>query len=58
MKKGAVSDVGCGVVKHSAAHETVRLCADDADFSVNDADALAIAYRIFNVIANAEGMFV
>lgn len=57
VKKGDIADVGCGVVRHSSARERVRLCADTADFAVNDSDALAIACRIFNVSADAGELF-
>ncbi|MGX7873692.1 hypothetical protein ACVDG5_013830 [Mesorhizobium sp. ORM6] len=57
LKKGLVADVGCGVVKHSSAHERVKLCVDMGNFSVNDSDALAIACRIFNVAPDAGELF-
>ena len=57
MKNGELADVGCGVVRHPNEHERVKLCSSTEEFHVTDLDALSIAYRVFNVQAEAGELF-
>ena len=58
MKRGALADVGYGVVKHPGQRERARECQESGTLQVTDLDALAIAFRIFNVEPEAGELFI
>lgn len=57
IKTGEVAGVGCGVVKHAGARETVKACPPNPALNVSDTNAEAIAWRVFNVADETGGMF-
>jgi hypothetical protein len=57
LKKGLLTDIGCGVVKHPGEREHAKSCNSSDSLRVGDTDALAIAYRAFNVETEAGELF-
>lgn len=57
LKRGELTDVSCGVVKHPGDREHAKSCRQSSDLQVTDLDALAIALRVFRVEADAGGLF-
>jgi hypothetical protein len=54
VKKGFVSDVGCGVVRHPQTREKVRLCRSREEFDVTELTAFGIARRVFEIVETSE----
>lgn len=57
IRTGELTDVALGVVKDSWARERRRDCAGDSGFDITKLNAVALAFRVFNVQPDDPGDF-